>query len=290
MAVYTMELYKMIDIYTQQYENLSIAEKIEKARKILFSFNYPIFDEKYRAVFETHFIRRFYMREIGFETEELFKFQLETWLQINMPYFNKLFMSELIKFDPLQNFNFTENFKQKKNKLQDDETSSSSSINSNRNIDNRVGTKVNDNKNFANDTDTDSKGSSFGRDVNSDTPDQRLRLHTEDEGTGIIEYASQIDEHKQNETGFQSVNAHGRERNQMHTVENTDGKETQKQTATQNQTYDSSVDELNDYVRNVAGKNSAVSYSKMLSEYRDTFMRIENDIFKEMNNLFMLIY
>src|SRR5690606_30755344 len=49
------------------------------------------------------FIRHFYMREIGFETEGLFKFYLETWLLVHMPYYNQLFKSELIEYDPLSN-------------------------------------------------------------------------------------------------------------------------------------------------------------------------------------------
>jgi hypothetical protein len=44
------------------------------------------------------------MREIGFETEGLFKFNLETWMIINMPFFNKLFESESLTFDPLTNY------------------------------------------------------------------------------------------------------------------------------------------------------------------------------------------
>src|SRR5690606_40563614 len=54
-------------------------------------------------VFETYFIIHFYMREIGFETEGLFKFYLETWLLVHMPYYNQLFKSELIEYDPLSN-------------------------------------------------------------------------------------------------------------------------------------------------------------------------------------------
>nr|prf protein p11,lower collar [Bacillus phage phi29] len=89
MSSYTMQLRTYIEMWSQGETGLSTAEKIEKGRPKLFDFNYPIFDESYRTIFETHFIRNFYMREIGFETEGLFKFHLETWLMINMPYFNK---------------------------------------------------------------------------------------------------------------------------------------------------------------------------------------------------------
>src|SRR5213595_3196529 len=103
MATYTMELKDYIEQVTQDVATHSTRDRIEIGRPKLFDFDYPIFDPAYKNVFETHFIRNFYMREIGFETEGLFKFYLENWLSVNMPYFNKLFESELIAFDPLTN-------------------------------------------------------------------------------------------------------------------------------------------------------------------------------------------
>ena len=48
-------------MFSQYEEDLTTAQKIEKGRTKLFDFNYPIFDENYRSVFETHFIRNFYI-------------------------------------------------------------------------------------------------------------------------------------------------------------------------------------------------------------------------------------
>ena len=60
----------------------------------IFDFNYPIFDESYRAKFEENFINHFYYREIGFETISRFKHHLKTELNILMPYYNKLYTSQ----------------------------------------------------------------------------------------------------------------------------------------------------------------------------------------------------
>ena len=90
MASYTMPLRDYIEMWSQHIPDISTRERIEIGRKKLFDFPYPIFDEKYRKEFETKFIRNFYMKEIGFETEELFKFRLENWLTINMPYLQVL--------------------------------------------------------------------------------------------------------------------------------------------------------------------------------------------------------
>lgn len=76
----------------------------------IFDFNYPIFDESYRAKFEENFINHFYYREIGFETISRFKHHLKTELNILMPYYNKLYMSQGLEQRILDNYDVTETF------------------------------------------------------------------------------------------------------------------------------------------------------------------------------------
>ena len=67
----------------------------------IFDFDFPIFDENYRTVLERKILLHFYTREIGFETVGLWKLKLKTKLNEIMPYYNKLYNSELIEFNPL---------------------------------------------------------------------------------------------------------------------------------------------------------------------------------------------
>lgn len=76
----------------------------------IFDFNYPIFDESYRAKFEENFINHFYYREIGFETISRFKHHLKTELNILMPYFNKIYNSQGLEQRILDNYDVTETF------------------------------------------------------------------------------------------------------------------------------------------------------------------------------------
>lgn len=76
----------------------------------IFDFNYPIFDESYRATLEENFINHFYYREIGFETISRFKHHLKTELNILMPYYNKLYMSQGLEQRILDNYDVTETF------------------------------------------------------------------------------------------------------------------------------------------------------------------------------------
>lgn len=355
MASYTMTVKEMIEGYTQELGRIPHRERIEKGRKFLLDFPYPLFDDAYRGVFETHLIREFYMVEIGFETDELFKFNLETWLNINMPYFNQLFLSEQIKFDPLKNTSVDMNHTKDVTKQQDDTVnqtqdvttakdtdvtanSTSNTLTANDGTNDNVSTHRSDtdtdatesstentNTTHANDTDTITTGSdkSFGRETTADTPQTRLQLQPEDDGHGVIEYASDIKENKintsnesnesvnthgnttsdTNRTGIsnQSVNTHGETTSKTTTHDDGSSKTTDAMTQkvdedqTQNligkQILDSDIQELEQYVQHREGKIGIQTYSKMLTEYRSTFLRIEQDIFREMRKeLFMLIY
>lgn len=79
---------------------------IETARPKIFSFDYPIFDETYRPILETKIIKHYYTREIGAETYGLWKMWLDARMNEIMPYYNKLYNSELIKFDPLRDTDY----------------------------------------------------------------------------------------------------------------------------------------------------------------------------------------
>lgn len=78
-----------------------VDEIIENAIPSIFSFDFPIFDETYRNVICTKILRHYYTREIGFETVGLWKLKLQTKLNEIMPFYNQLYESELIKFNPL---------------------------------------------------------------------------------------------------------------------------------------------------------------------------------------------
>ena len=74
----------------------------------LFNFNYPIFNEEYRSILEDKITRHFYFREIGFETVGRFLYHLETKMNEIMPYYNQLYKSTQLEFNPLINYQVTE--------------------------------------------------------------------------------------------------------------------------------------------------------------------------------------
>lgn len=104
MSKYTTEVRFICETLAGQTESSgysSIAEVIEKARTKLFDFSFPMFDESYRPVLETKILKHYYTREISEETVGLWKLRLDAKLNEIMPYYNKLYESELIEFNPL---------------------------------------------------------------------------------------------------------------------------------------------------------------------------------------------
>lgn len=73
----------------------------------IFTFTFPIFDENYRTVLEKKILKHFYTREICEETVGLWKLRLDAKLNEIMPYYNKLYKSELLEFNPLYTTNLT---------------------------------------------------------------------------------------------------------------------------------------------------------------------------------------
>lgn len=69
---------------------------------------YPIFDPNYRAPLNTKILDHYMNYEIGYESEEMFKFALRRRMNEIMPYYNQLYKSEQIEFDPLQTVNLND--------------------------------------------------------------------------------------------------------------------------------------------------------------------------------------
>ena len=110
MSKYTTEVRYICEVNSGLNESVGyskIEDVITGAIPKIFDFDFPIFDESYRIVLERKILKHFYTREICEETAGLWKLRLDTRLNEIMPYYNKLYESELIKFDPLYSDNLT---------------------------------------------------------------------------------------------------------------------------------------------------------------------------------------
>ena len=98
MANYTMEIRQMID-------NPLIG---------LFTFDYDFYSDnpKDKEEFEKLFAQWYYFREIGFETPERFKMKLQAKLNVMMPYYRQLALTEWNKVRTVEQMMTSKNLKE----------------------------------------------------------------------------------------------------------------------------------------------------------------------------------
>lgn len=110
MAKYTTELRSICESYAglkQEVGYNAVASVIEQARPKIFDFNYPIFDPNYKSVLETKIIQHYYTREISVETVGLWKMRLWSKMCDIMPYYNQLYESAALQYNPLYDVEYT---------------------------------------------------------------------------------------------------------------------------------------------------------------------------------------
>ena len=110
MSKYTTELRYVCEVESGLVDSEgfnSINTILDNCRANIFNFDYPIFDETYRPVLEKKILKHYYTREICAETVGLWKHFLDARLNDIMPYYNKLYESELLQFNPLRDTDLT---------------------------------------------------------------------------------------------------------------------------------------------------------------------------------------
>lgn len=262
------------------FDDLPRNERIEVGRKELFDFDYPFYDETKRTEFETRFIKHFYMREVGSEVIGLFKFRLEDYLNLNMPYWNKMFETEELNFPVFEDFDYTVTGNESK------DVNSQTGTDSIREGTSKRGQNITDNENKKSDTSANTNENNFHRNLYTDTPQSDLKIAANGNGTGVISHASSIEEdnnlNKSDTTGTQTeVNT----RNQKSDSDLTENEK-------QGMNTDKKQQEKANQERAYKGKKGNTDYADLLKKYRSTMVRIERMIFDEINKegLFLLVY
>ena len=139
MSKYTTEVRYICENYASLRESVGyngVAEVLEKSWNKVFDFSFPIFDETYRKPLCKKILKHFYTREICEETVGLWKLRLDARMNEIMPYFNKLYDSELIAIEPLINNRYKEVSKKEKsgtdnisgNKISNESTSNGGTV------------------------------------------------------------------------------------------------------------------------------------------------------------------
>lgn len=230
----------------------SVDEVIANSWDKIFTTKAPFFDESYRSVLCQKILKHYYLREIGAETVGVWKLWLNTRLEEIMPYYNQLYKSELLEFNPLYDVDIT-----RKHERTGNETSSGSGTSN----------SSSEAKNTSASTRTQNDSSSDDRtDKYSDTPQGSISDLSDDT------YLTNARIISDKSTGTLS--------------ENTSENGTSTGVVTGNTTTNGIVDTTENYLERVSGKQGGESYSSLLNKYRETFLNIDMKVIDEFSDLF----
>lgn len=257
-----------------------VSEIIDNSWDKVFDFDFPIFDEEYRSVLCKKILMHYYTREIGFETVGLWKLKLQTKMNEVMPYFNKLYATETLEFNPLYDVNYT-----KEHEGSDAGTSGEDGT--------HTGTVTDAGTHGGTIGDTYSKEGAVGDthhdegtgttwNVFSDTPQGAL---TNVENETYLTDARKITEEKENDgTDNREYDESG---SNTRTFNETNGN-----TRTYNEAngVDREFSNTNEYIEHVSGKMPGKTYASMIMEYRESLLNIDMQVIDSLNKLFMLVW
>lgn len=241
---------------------------IPSAIPLLFDFNFPVFDEQYRNVLLTKIIKHYYTREIGEETLGLFKLRLDTRLNEIMPYYNKMYEAETYKFNPIYDVDLTRQHKANKTGTQK--------------LDGKVMTTEEGQTITAVDNTTKSDGdvnqtvTRAGTDKYSETPQGGLTGLANDEYLSNARMTADNDTTTAKTGDTTTLNG-----NTDTTTDNTTNVTTKNNTT---------INNIEDYIETVTGKQGTQSYSSMIMEYRESLINIDMMIINDLSDLFLGIW
>lgn len=295
MSKYTTELRYICETLAGLSESVGYADIEEVIKNCLpkvFDFNFPIFDESYRSVLETKILRHYYTREIGLETVGLWKLKLSTKLNEIMLYYNKLYKSELIEFNPFYDVELTRERKIEGKGTKDTENSENRSGSNNtettQNNDSTVketGGDKSTTNGTANGTQNQNTNGN-GTNMYSDTPQGAIT----DLQAGRYLTNATIDSATNTFAGSSSdTTTQTTENTNNSTVDSSgsvDGTTESDFNSKMNGFSNTTLSNTEDYLERVIGSNGGENFSKRLNDYRSTFINIDMMVINELEDLF----
>ncbi len=226
----------------------------------IFTSKAPFFDEEYRSVLCQKILKHYYLREICCETVGIWSLWMNTRLEEIMPYYNQLYESALIEFNPLYDVDLKRTHNRKLNSSKQDDGT------------NKVITDGVSSESGTGSTSESGSSNNIKRDLYSDTPQGAI--------TGIENENYLTNARKVTDSGSTSGNSNSEFSNSG----------TNKTTVNGETSNTGTANSLEDYVENVTGKQGTESYSSMLLKFRETFLNIDMQVIEEFSDLFMGVW
>ena len=261
MSKYTTEIRHICESVTGHTESQGYNEIdniISAAAPIIFDFNFPIFDEDYRLALEIKILKYYYTREICEETYALWKLRLCNKLNKIMPYYNQLYKSELLEFNPMYDTDYRKTHE--------------GSLGGNR-------VRTADITRYVTGGDeVESEGTNHG--VRTRTGNEWNKYSATPQGS-----ISNVDvEQNAYLTDVRNINSSNSETYNDSAENSGTRRTTHNETAITTDTDE--VQNTDAYIERISGKTNGISYSKLLAEFRKTFLNIDSMILDDLSDLF----
>lgn len=223
---------------------------LDKCWNKVFNFDFPIFDENYRQVLCRKILKHYYTREIAHETVGRWKLALNAKLNEIMPYYNQLYKSELLEFNPFYDVDLT---RSREGSGTSNRTSNNTETNdgTSKNVSSGSGTSNTDTLNRF-----------------SDTPQNSMDTQ------GITDSVPLTTVTKVNEDNT--------------TTNKSTDTLTRNDTKTGNGTEN--INNTDKYIETVKGKQGTENYSSLLKKFRETFLNIDMMIIEDCSDCFFTLW
>jgi hypothetical protein len=241
----------------------------------------------------------YYTREIGYETVGLWKLKLNQRMREIMPYYNQLYESTLLEYDPLKNVNNTHTHNGQYN---DDKAEHSTTQDAGTIVDNGTQDVMLRHKENTSDGQKESKvellkandGSTWS--TFSDTPQGALDGVRQENyltnATHVTDTPSYVDtKTTTNQLNDSTLEYNKGNKNNDDYKDTTDTDNTR--TTNMTQTYNKDRDHAqgtDSYENKEIGKIGTETYQEMVMKYRETFLNIDMMIIKDLGSLFMKVW
>lgn len=223
---------------------------LDKCWNKVFNFDFPIFDENYRQVLCRKILKHYYTREIAHETVGRWKLALNAKLNEIMPYYNQLYKSELLEFNPFYDVDLT---RSREGSGTSNRTSNNTETNSgtSKNVSSGSGTSNTNTLNRFSDTPQNSMDT---QGIADSVPLTTVTKVNEDNAT--TNESTDTLTRDDNKTGSGTEN-----------INNTDK-----------------------YIEKVKGKQGTENYSSLLKKFRETFLNIDMMIIEDCSDCFFTLW
>ena len=272
----------------------------------VFNFDFPIFDENYRQVLCRKILKHYYTREIAHETVGRWKLALNAKLNEIMPYYNQLYKSELLEFNPFYDVDLT---RSREGSGTRDTTGSTSntSTESGTNTKTDTVTSKETSSDTSNSTESNTSKTTESNSNNtvtndntlnrfSDTPQNSMDTQGIADSVPLTTVTKVNEDINVNSTGSSTVDVTGSKTGKVDssgsvnktindTVKGNDSREINGSgTSTEN------INSTDKYIETVRGKQGTESYSNMLMKFRETFLNIDMMIIEDCSDCFFTLW